>query len=559
MVTEESVWPSGAMSEFEADAYRACASRLQALHILRLSPSGTVEACNAAAAYHLGVPSSSLVGQSVSERLTAPDGGRLLAALGVLGRHDEPLLLNFCDAHHMPYTLVCYLDVDARGATLVGEPPLDRDRRDQRQLLDVARDLALLSRERARAEQALRASQEALLVRERALEDRSAELAARNTQLRRLASELVLAEQRAREDVAKTLHDDLQQLIFGAMLKLDRLENRLTGSSQERDLIARTRADLEESVRAARTLSVDLFSPVLHDGGLPSAVSWLGPRIQDKYGVIVRVSADPRANPEGRDVRTLLFESVRELLFNAVKHAHVDRVDVELTVTPDDAVCIRVRDEGVGFDPVVSLDPARLGLGLFSIRERVTLLGGHFEVDSAPGSGARFSLRAPRRDRSVEQGPADARVDGTGPGGDLERARDGSPQPLRILIVDDHVVVRAGLRELFAEHPSLLAVGEAASGTEAIAHAETLQPDVIVMDISMPGMDGVEATRRIHAAHPHIHIVGLSTHDHQEAIRRMREAGAVAYFTKGEGAERLLGFLLAEHAARSRPESGPPP
>lgn len=559
MVTEESAWPSGAMPDFEADACRACASRLRALHILRLSPSGIVEACNAAAAHHLGVPASALVGQPVSQRLTVLDGERLMAELGVQGRREAPLLLNFCDVYHMPYTLMCYLDVDAHGATLVAEPPLGCDRRDQRLLLDVTQELALLSRERVRAEYALRVSQQALLERERALENRSAELAARNAQLRRLASELVLAEQRAREVVAKTLHDDLQQLIFGAMLKLDRLENRMTGSLRERDLIVRARADLEESVRAARSLSVDLFSPVLHDGGLPSAVSWLGPRIQDQYGVIVGVSADPRANPEGRDVRTLLFESVRELLFNAVKHAHVDRVDVELTLTPDDAVCITVRDEGVGFDPVVSLDSVRLGLGLFSIRERLTLLRGHLEVDSAPGNGARISLRAPRRDRSVEQATTEARVDGTGPGAHLERTRDGSAGPLRILIVDDHVIVRAGLRELFAEHPSLLAVGEAASGPEAIAQAELLQPDVIVMDVSMPGMDGVEATRRIHAAYPHIHIVGLSTHDHEGAIRRMGEAGAVAYFAKGEGAERLLGFLLAEHAARSHTESGPPP
>lgn len=535
--------------------HRSLAARLRTLHVLRLSPTGIVEACNAATTDNLGIPSSDLVGAPLRTVLTAADGGRLEAALRVRGFHEEPLLLNFCDAQHVPYTLLCHLEVDDRGVTLVGEPSLQRDRRDQRQLLDVTADLALLARERAQAERLLRAAQDALLEREAALRERATELEARNVQLRRLASQLVLAEQRAREDAAKTIHDDLQQLIFGAMLKLDRLAKRAAGQGHD-DLIARTRADLEESVRAARALSVDLFAPVLHDGGLPAALSWLASRIQEKYGVRVCASVDPQANPEARDVRTLLFESVRELLFNAVKHAHAERVDIELTLDAAD-VHIVVRDEGVGFDPTVALDPTRrgpLGLGLFSIRERVALLGGRFELESAPGRGARFRLSAPRRDQSLETVPADhgSRTQATvSQPGRPDHQRPASP--LRILIVDDHPVVRAGLRELFSEHPSLLVVGEADDGVDAVARTAALQPDLIVMDVSMPRMDGVEATRRIHTAHPRVHIVGLSTHDHEDAARRMREAGAVAYFTKSEGADHLLTFALDEQTARDRP------
>jgi DNA-binding NarL/FixJ family response regulator len=105
-------------------------------------------------------------------------------------------------------------------------------------------------------------------------------------------------------------------------------------------------------------------------------------------------------------------------------------------------------------------------------------------------------------------------------------------------------VARAGLRELLSERPALQVVGEATNGVEAISKAEALQPDVIVMDASMPQMNGIEATREIRAALPHIHIVGLSTHDDENSERSMREAGAEAYFTKNEGAERLLSYLL---------------
>ena len=80
---------------------------------------------------------------------------------------------------------------------------------------------------------------------------------------------------------------------------------------------------------------------------------------------------------------------------------------------------------------------------------------------------------------------------------------------------------------------------------EAISQAMALQPDVIVMDASMPQMNGIVATREIHGAMPHIQIVGLSTHDDENSERSMREAGAVAYFTKNEGADRLLVYLLS--------------
>ena len=121
----------------------------------------------------------------------------------------------------------------------------------------------------------------------------------------------------------------------------------------------------------------------------------------------------------------------------------------------------------------------------------------------------------------------------------------GRSKSLRILIVDDHAVVRVGLRELFSRRPSLQVVSEAANGVEAISQAIALQPDVIVMDVSMPQMNGIEATRQIHGALPHIRIVGLSTYDDEHAERAMREVGAEAYFTKNDGAGRLLDHLLS--------------
>jgi CheY-like chemotaxis protein len=246
----------------------------------------------------------------------------------------------------------------------------------------------------------------------------------------------------------------------------------------------------------------------------------------------------------------LLFEAVRELLFNAVKYAHTDRVDINLSLRPDDIIHIDVSDEGVGFDPAVTLhykNEQQVGLGLFSIQERLALLGGHLGIQSAPGKGARFNLILPRTD--LQRRPTDdaeAPFQDAGRGERLAYASAGGmSKRVRVLVADDHVVARAGIRELFSERPALQVVGEAANGVEAISQATALQPDVIVMDVSMPQMNGIEATRQIHGTLPHIRIVGLSTYDDEDTKRAMREAGAEAYFTKNEATDRLLDHLLS--------------
>ena len=97
---------------------------------------------------------------------------------------------------------------------------------------------------------------------------------------------------------------------------------------------------------------------------------------------------------------------------------------------------------------------------------------------------------------------------------------------IRLLIVDDHGIVREGLERLFATVPDVEVVGTAADGREAVALADLTVPDVVLMDVGMPQVDGVEATRRITAAHPAARIVMLTTHGHQAQVRAALRAGA---------------------------------
>jgi PAS domain S-box-containing protein len=393
----------------------------------------------------------------------------------------------------------------------------------------------------------------ALLESHTALQERTVELERRTNQLSRMASDLTLAEQRAREELAQTLHDGLQQLLVAASVNVESHIMRAAQRGSSADELVKARNYIEEAVAAARSLSVELFPPVLQTAALSTALDWLADWSRSKYGLEVKVSADPRANSDRKGVRTLLFGSVRELLFNVVKHAEVDRVTVDLAVGPDDTLCITVTDEGRGFDPMELEERAKasqVGWGLFSIRERLTLLGGRFDIESAPGGGARFRLIAPR----------DIAYSPVGVESASSRATTNLPTPfatagapsyaLRVLIVDDHPALRKTFAEILQARPEFQVVGEAANGVEAIAQAHVLRPDVVLMDVSMPEMDGIEATRRIHAELPFIQILGLSVYPRSPMDRHPIElAGAAAFFTKGIDTQLLIDHLLKTHAS----------
>jgi DNA-binding NarL/FixJ family response regulator len=121
--------------------------------------------------------------------------------------------------------------------------------------------------------------------------------------------------------------------------------------------------------------------------------------------------------------------------------------------------------------------------------------------------------------------------------------------PLRILIADDHEIVRRGLRNVIAERKDWQVCGEAANGRRAIELARALRPDVVVIDLQMPELNGLEATRRIHAMLPKTEVLICSMHESDALIREVLSAGARGYLLKSDAAQLILAAIeaLAEH------------
>jgi len=125
------------------------------------------------------------------------------------------------------------------------------------------------------------------------------------------------------------------------------------------------------------------------------------------------------------------------------------------------------------------------------------------------------------------------------------------PARVRVLIVDDHDMLREGLASFLGAYPDLQLAGQAANGREALRLCEVDCPDVILMDLRMPDMDGVEATRRILERHPGVKIVALTSFGEEELVRTELQAGAIGYLLKDISADELARAIRAAHAGRA--------
>jgi signal transduction histidine kinase/CheY-like chemotaxis protein len=380
-------------------------------------------------------------------------------------------------------------------------------------------------------------------------------LEAQAAQLRKLAGEVVRTEQRERRRIALLLHDQLQQLLAAALYGLSDLRAE-AAAAVRREAVARLDGLIRDCIAMSRSLTSDLGHPALAEPDIGAGLDWLAAWMKEKHGLAVTVRSPAAVVLAAEEVRITLLQAVRELLFNVVKHAGVRAALVTVDASTEGRVLVTVADKGAGFDTARIAAPGRdgsvvsAGIGLFSIRERLALTGGGVDVESSPGAGTRVTVWVPAvpAERMEAAGPAavsgDADAESTGPAG----AGEGK---IRVLLVDDHAVVRAGLALQLRQQPDIEVVGEAADGAGALQMVAALRPDIVTMDIGMPGMGGLEAARRIHAAFPDTVVVGLSMFDDAHHAAAMREAGAVTHVSKGASLESLLEAIRAG-AGRTR-------
>jgi PAS domain S-box-containing protein len=375
----------------------------------------------------------------------------------------------------------------------------------------------------------------------------------RAAQLQSLASELTLTEHRERRRLAQLLHDHLQQLIYAARLSVTTLKRRVSDKDLQ-EMIQQLDMLLGQCIDESRSVTLELSPPVLYDAGLTPALEWLARQMQLNYGLLVKVDSDVQTEPEAEDIKVLLFQSVRELLFNVVKHAGALNASIKMSSMPDEQVRIDVEDKGAGFnaEQLQVNDESAAGLGLFSIRERLEQMGGRMEVHSGAGQGTSVSIFAPCHKQHPSAGGAASirqSLEGTQlTGGTPDLIPKNQPfkpasRRIRVLLADDHTVLRKGLVGVLNQEVDIEVVAEASDGEMAVELARQFNPDVVLMDVTMPKVDGIEATRRITAAKLGVGVIGYSAHKEEDLAQALYKAGAIGYLSKDEPAEFLIATI----------------
>jgi CheY-like chemotaxis protein/two-component sensor histidine kinase len=372
---------------------------------------------------------------------------------------------------------------------------------------------------------------------ERKIVERTEPVELRSRQLRALVHEVIRNAESERTRVAEVLHDDLQQLLASARLQL----GAATRTAHPGDHLDAVDELLTEAITVAARLSHRLRPTLMRHASTRAILEWLAHDMAERSGFEVGLEIDTGRSDRLADptIAVFLYGAVEELLKNVASHAGVTQARVCVSRT-EDRLEIAVTDGGSGFDADAverSTDFSRFGL--LKLRERVGYLGGTFSIDSVPGRGTRVDISIPA---SFAAAATDSAVAPTSPDGDHAA---GDTQVIRLLVVDDHQIMRQGLINLLNDQPDLEVIGEASDGLEAVEKTRSLKPDIVLMDVSMPRMGGIEATRRVKEEAPSVRVVGLTMHDDGGIARAMQEAGAEAFVSKTASPSELLTTIRA--------------
>jgi len=358
------------------------------------------------------------------------------------------------------------------------------------------------------------------------------------TSLRQLSARLLQLQDEERRRIARDLHDVTGQKIAVLSMSLDRLA-RLTEQRkpEAKETIKESRDIVTQIGEEIRTLSYILHPPLLDECGLASAVHWYAEGFQKRSAIKLEVEVDGDLPRLPSDAETTLFRVVQESLTNVHRYSGSPAAKIRI-LKESGEVRLEIIDYGHGIKSGTvraKLDgQAPLGVGIPGMRERLHQLGGELNVDFGT-SGTRVVATLPIK-KAVE-GEVEGAENQTSPGLTIRSADEARR---RILIADDHELMRRGLRGLLESHDEWAVCGEAVEGSEAVQKSTELKPDLVIMDVNLPGLSGIEAAQQIRIEREAAKILFFTVHDSDEIIREIIEVGALGYVAKSRASQDLI-------------------
>jgi DNA-binding NarL/FixJ family response regulator/signal transduction histidine kinase len=374
--------------------------------------------------------------------------------------------------------------------------------------------------------------------------------------------EMAVMEERNR--LQREIHDTVAQSLAALLLQIETTESHLEAGDHAAasEMLVAARGQAQRALQETRRAVQGLAPAVLELQSLAEAIAQEMDNLEEQTGIQTQFLTNGEVQSLMPDQSTALLRIAQEAINNARKHSGARRVRVGLQYGPEE-VTLLVEDDGAGFDAHAPRTPGpEGGYGLFGMDERARLIGGTLEIDSTPGWGTRIRMMLPYRPAApaapialptdeLHPAPPPALVRPT-PALDSPRTpAESSADALRVLVVDDHQMARQGIRAMLERTGEVVVVGEAENGAEALLQAQLLAPDVVLMDLQMPEVDGLEGLRRIRANLPELPIVILTTFQTDETLTEALQAGARGFLLKDAEPSDLLAAVRAAHRGES--------
>lgn len=365
--------------------------------------------------------------------------------------------------------------------------------------------------------------------------------------LRQLSTRLMQLQDEERRRIARDLHDVTGQKVavqtIGLMQVLSKDPGVLDGDA--RRILTECAALTKEVGEEIRTLSYLLHPPLLDELGLSAAVKWYAEGFHRRTGIRTDVSIASDFLRLPPDVEVTLFRVVQESLTNVHRYSGSPKAYVRVSSTRKE-VRVEVGDFGRGLSPEMMTPAAgtmaALGVGIQGMKERMRQLAGHLEITSAKNKGTVVTATVPLSSLHVaNELESEAAMAALASG--VEGQSPDKPsrsRKKRILIADDHEIVRRGVRTLLQNEKDWEICGEAIDGNEALHKAAALRPDLVILDINMPVLNGLAAVRQILRKRPQTKILVFTVHDSEQTKKEITAAGAHGYLSKNKAGQDLL-------------------
>jgi len=356
-------------------------------------------------------------------------------------------------------------------------------------------------------------------------------------ELAELAKNLMLNQHHENRQVAKDIHNNLQQLLAVALIKTQLLiSSNPTVNVAEIEILRQT---LNEAIHISRGITQSLVGTTSLSTELPKALGYLLDEIKKQVGLEVCTEIPDEIGFIPELIGIILYVTTKEILINIARYSSQSDAILKLGVNNQN-ISLVIQVAGINTDYCLSIKRNINSRWYRNIEKQLKLIEGNIWIDWEMNNQTNICINIPRKVDSQTELKRQKynKIENT----DFfkKKYQKNNNNCINILIADDHIAVREAISDILSKKEDINVIAKCQNGLEALEKSSEIYPDLIIMDINMPIMDGIQATQHIKTNFPQIKVIGLSAYSDSEEGRQMNAAGADLLLSKTVLPEKLI-------------------